>query len=340
MADQPQPEGQDRGGKSPRKVKRRRVLRWLGAGAAVAVTGVGGVAAYEGYSRGIFLRSGKGPDRQFPDRRVAVPATVPKLVIARGPDPATNVAAALQRMGGLGPFIERDDVVLVKPNAGFGRTPVQGATTSPAVLTAVIRACQEAGAAQVVVAENPAYPAAIAFARSGLQAAAEQAGARFIGPTDASYLNVQLPGFGRWPVLEPFATATKVINVPTAKHHARSRVTVGMKNWFGVLGGQRGELHDRMDDAIVELAALMRPTLTIVDASRLLMRNGPSGGNLADVKAGDAIAVSQDPVAADAWAATLLEAEPDELGWLTKAAARGFGVVDYGSLAPVEITTG
>ncbi len=298
------------------------------------------MAAYEGYSRGILLRSGEGPDRPFPDRRVTVGSAVPKLVIARGPDPATNVAAALERMGGLGPFIERDDVVLVKPNAGFGRTPVQGATTSPAVLTAVVRACQEAGAAQVIVAECPAYPATIAFSRSGIQAAAEQAGATFIAPTDSTYLNVQLPGFGRWPVLEPFVMATKVINLPTAKHHARSRVTAGMKNWFGILGGQRGELHDRLDEAIVELAALMRPTLTIIDASRLLMRNGPSGGNLADVKAGDAIAVSQDPVAADGWAATQLEADVAKLAWLQQAAARGLGVADFTSLAPVEITTG
>ncbi|MBW2453738.1 MAG: DUF362 domain-containing protein [Deltaproteobacteria bacterium] len=316
------------------------MLRWLGAGAAVAVAGVGGVAAYEGYSRGIILRSGEGPDRHFPDRRVTVPNSAPQLVIARGAEPATNVAAALDRMGGLGLFIERGDVVLVKPNAGFGRTPVQAANTSPAVLAAVIRACREAGAAEVIVAECPAYPAAIAFSRSGLRAAAQQAGATFIAPTDSTYVNVMLPGFGRWPVLEPFATATKVINVPAAKHHSRARVTAGMKNWFGILGGQRGELHDRIDDAIVELAALMRPTLTIVDATRLLMRNGPSGGNLADVKAGDAIAVSQDPVAADAWAAAQLEADRDKLAWLHKAAARGLGVADYEALSPVEVTTG
>ena len=323
-----------------KKLRRRKVLRWAGATAAVATAAAGGFALYEAYSRGILVRSGEGPDQQLSDHRVRLPAAVPKLVIARGKSPARNVSAALERFGGMAQLVSAKDVVLVKPNVGFGRRPEQAATTNPQVVAAVVKACREAGAKEVLVVDCPAHPADTAFSRSGIREAAQQAGAKVILPADNEYANVVLPGFGRWPLLRPFLRATKLINLPLAKHHSRTHATVGMKNWIGVLGGMRHRLHDRLDEAIVALAALMRPTLTIVDATRLLMRDGPSGGNLADVKQQDAVAVSQDPVAVDAWAASLLGADVAKLAWLKKAAEKQLGVVDFRSLDPIEIKVG
>ena len=99
-------------------------------------------------------------------------------------------------------------------------------------------------------------------------------------------------------------------------------------------------LHQRIDDSVAELAALMRPTLTVVDATRLLMRNGPTGGSLADVKPGEALAVSLDPVAADAWGVTLLGGDPAALGWLKKGEQKKLGTIDFASLSPIEIKVG
>jgi uncharacterized protein (DUF362 family) len=318
---------------------RRRVLARVGSTALVA--GAAGLGTYAFYDRDKPVRTRRRPDRTIPDHRVKVDAATPRLVIARGKDPARNVEAALRRVGGMGLFIEKGDQVLVKPNVGWDRMPTQAANTNPDVIAAVVRACLAAGAAKVVVTDHPVNDPARCFARSGIQEAAQKAGAQVAIPVEARFQMVQIPGkLGRWPVFEPFISAAKIINVPIVKHHMLTRATLGMKNWYGILGGRRNQLHQRIDDSVAELASLMKPTLTVMDATRILMRNGPTGGSLADVKQGDALAVSLDPVAVDAWAATLLEADPAQLGWLRQGEEKKLGVIDFHSLNPVEIKVG
>ena len=105
-------------------------------------------------------------------------------------------------------------------------------------------------------------------------------------------------------------------------------------------GGRRNQLHQRIDDSVAELAALMRPTLTVMDGTRLLMRNGPTGGSLADVKRGDVVALSLDPVAVDAWGVTLLGGDPARLNWIALGQKKQLGVADFRSLSPIEIKAG
>jgi uncharacterized protein (DUF362 family) len=111
-----------------------------------------------------------------------------------------------------------------------------------------------------------------------------------------------------------------------------------MKNWYGVIGGHRVRLHQDIDRSIVELAAMVKPTLTVMDATHVLMANGPSGGSLDDVKRYDSIAVGVDEVALDAWGAQFLERRPEELGYVTLGEREGLGRSDYRSLKLVEVT--
>jgi uncharacterized protein (DUF362 family) len=318
---------------------RRNVLRRLGAAVMIGGAATAGALVFHDDKRPV--RARRENDRRVADHRVKVAPTTPQLVIARGKDPAKNVEAALTRLGGLGLFIAKGDVVLVKPNVGWDRKPEQAANTNPQVIGALVRLCLAAGAAKVIVTDHPVNDAERCFTRSGITDAVRQAGGTVVLPSQSRFQMVKIEGkLGRWPVLEPFITATKIINAPCAKHHSLTRATLGMKNWYGILGGRRNQLHQRIDDSVVELAALMRPTLTVMDATRLLMRNGPTGGSLADVKQGDAVAVSLDPVAVDAWAVKLLEADPGALAWLRLAQEKKLGVVDFRSLNPLEITTG
>ena len=274
------------------------------------------------------------------DHQVKVPARVPKLVVARGKDPARNVRAVIERMGGLGQFISREDTVLIKPNAAWDRVPYQAATTTPEVLAELVRAVRDAGAKEVIVAECPVDNAEKSFERSGILKAAREAGAKVVLPSESSYVEVKIPGKrGTWPILAPFAAATKIINVPIAKHHGSARVTAGMKNWIGITDTRRSLFHAELNESIVALASLMRPTLTLVDATRILMRNGPRGGSLDDVRETHALALSTDPVAVDCWAAELLEARVEDVKYLKLAADRKLGSIDYKSLV-VEVTTG
>lgn len=306
----------------------------------VMVGGAAGLGGWWFYDGEKPVRSRPRKIRTIPDHRVKTAATVPRMVIARGKDPALNVKAALEKMGGMKLFISRGDVVVVKPNVGWDRRAAQAANTNPQVVGAVVRACIEAGAAKVIVTDHPVNDPLRCFTRSGITEATQAAGGKVDVPGDTRFQMVNIPGkLGLWPVFEPFIEATKVINVPIAKHHSLTSATVGMKNWYGILGGRRNQLHQRIDDSVAELASLMLPTLTVVDATRLLMRNGPTGGSMADVKQEDAVAVSLDPVAADAWGVKLLGADPAKMAWLALGQKKKLGVMDYQSLNPIKIKT-
>ena len=318
--------------------KKRDTLVRLASTAMVG--GAAGLGAWWFYDGDKPVRTRPKKVHTIPDHRVKAAPTTPPMVIARGKDPAVNVKAALIKMGGMAQFISKGDVVLVKPNIGWDRRAAQAANTNPLVVGAVVKACVEAGAKRVIVTDHPVNDPARCFTRSGIKDATLAAGGKVEIPGDRRFHMVNIPGkLGRWPVFEPFITATKIINVPIAKHHSLTTATLGMKNWYGILGGRRNQLHQRIDDSVAELAALMRPTLTVMDATRLLMRNGPTGGSLADVKQEDAIALSLDPVAADAWGAKLLGADPQKLAWLGLGQKKKLGVVDFESLNPVKLTT-
>jgi len=332
------PEHDDSG--KPAKPKRRRRRIVLKAAGALVATGAVGAAGYAVYDHR--KRFGREAEKTIRDHRIELPTTSPRMVIARGGSPSQNAQAAIERLGGMKQFVSRDDVVIVKPNIGWDSTPTQGANTHPGVVTEVVRACREAGAKRVIVTDCPTSEARRAFERSGILKAAGEAGAEVVLPEQSSYHRVKLSDrLGTWDVLAPFVEATKIINVPIGKHHTFTGVTAGMKNWIGITTKRRMTFHADINRSIAELSALMLPTLTVVDASRVLMRNGPRGGNLADVKIHGALAAGTDPIALDAWAWSLMDSPDEELpGYLKLGEQMGLGQVDYRSLRPIEIAVG
>jgi uncharacterized protein (DUF362 family) len=262
------------------------------------------------------------------------------MVIALRADPARNVRAVVGRLGGMARYVTPDDVVVVKPNIGWDRSAETGANTHPEV---VPRSCGRSRGASEAGQSSPTArvrKSRAAFVRSGIQAAASAAGAEIFAPEDIRHVTVKVSErLGTWDVLEPFVLATKVINVPVAKHHPLTGVTAGLKNWMGITGKLRMTLHEDIERSIAELAALMRPTLTIVDATRLLMQGGPDGGNPADVRPTGAMAAGFDPVALDAWAFSLFPGVPLP-GNLHIAQELGLGTLDFKALDPVEVPAG
>jgi len=317
---------------NPRRlITRRAVLTGIGGVVGAGALGAGGFLIVDKYDR--FARTAQ---RTIRDHRVDLGTARPRMVIARGSDPARNVRAAVARLGGMPAFVDRADVVVVKPNIGWERTAEQGANTHPEV----VRLCREAGARRVIVSDCPVRKSRAAFERSGILAAAAAAGAEVVLPEDSRYYTVEISKrLGIWDILEPFVIADKIINVPVAKHHDLTGVTAGLKNWLGITGKTRITFHSDLQHSIAELAALMRPTLTIVDASRLLLEHGPSGGSLDDVKPTRTIAAGVDPVALDAWAFTLFpnKAVPENL---RIAEGMGLGQVNFAALSPEQIVAG
>ncbi len=259
---------------------------------------------------------------------VAADAKFPDVVIAQGGEPAQLVQAAIRELGGMQRFVSRNDVVLVKPNIGWDRTPEQAANTNPDVVAEVVRHCLDAGAKKVIVTDVSCNDARRCFQRSGIADAARKAGAEVLLPDASMFKEVDLEGevLRNWQVFDPFLSADKIINVPIAKHHSLTGATLGMKSWFGMLGGQRNQLHQHVHESLVDLADFVRPTLTVVDCYRVLLRNGPTGGSLEDVALKKTLVAGTDPVAIDAYVAKAYwNIEPEAMPYLKLASQRGLG---------------
>ena len=259
----------------------------------------------------------------------------PRLVVARsdGSAPVLEmVRKAIEPLGGIKRFIKPGDVVLLKPNVAFDRAPILGATTNPELVAAVSRLCLgEARAGQVIVADNPIETPENCFYKSRITDAAQRSGAKVMLPKSVHFRQVQVrPGrpdpqrheaLGAWPIFhKPLAEATKVIGLPAIKDHNLAYASMAMKNWYGLLGGRRNQFHQAIHDIISDLGYMISPTLIIADGIRVLMRNGPTGGRMEDVKIANTIVASVDQVASDAWCyENLLERDPAKLTYLAYA---------------------
>jgi uncharacterized protein (DUF362 family) len=269
------------------------------------------------------------------DHRIAADAKLPQITVVQGGEPRALVQQALENLGGIRRFVSRQDVVVLKPNIAWDRTPEQAANTNPEVVAEMVRQCWQAGAKRVIVTDVSCNEPRRCFQRSGIQAAARAEGAEVILPDPELFREVDMGGvvLKSWPIFKPFLEADKIFNLPIAKHHGLVGATLGMKNWYGILGGERNRLHQQIHQSLADLASFMLPTVTLMDCYRVLLRNGPTGGNLEDVALKKTMVAGTDPVAIDAYVAKAYwDLDPERLPYLQMAAARGLGTVDFAAL--------
>jgi uncharacterized protein (DUF362 family) len=335
------------GGVNPAEdpIPRRQFIAQVGGGiAAVGAATAVGVAITDPWGM-------KGveppPPVRLKDYSVALPPSKPSLVVVRStpPDRASfastdeeylareeqafgMVKAALEEMGGVEQFIEKGDVVVIKPNVAFDKNPDLGATTQPDTVSAIVKLCLGAGARKVIVCDNPINNPESCFFKTRVGDAAQRAGAVLMLPKSSYFEQLYVGGEtikGTWSMFyAPFKEATKVIGVSPVKDHNLCKATVCLKNWYGLLGNPRNQFHQDIHGIISDFAKMIRPTLVIADGRKLLMRNGPTGGSLNDVKQADAIVVGTDHVAVDSWCISkLLEKRRHEILYLDKAIDRG-----------------
>ena len=255
----------------------------------------------------------------------------PVVAMAESANYAELVPKVLAPLGGMAAFVSPGDKVVIKPNMAWDRLPEHGANTHPVIVRALAEQALAAGAAEVLVFDRPCNEERRCYTRSGIMAAiksldndkvrVEYIDYRKFMPVEIEKGKVLTKAVIYRDVLE----ADSYINVPVAKHHGLSGLTLGLKNSMGVLGGNRGKMHNNIGQKLADLATVVRPKLTFIDATRLLLRNGPQGGSLQDVKIRNAVLASTDPVAADAYATTLFGIKPEEIESTVAAYKMGLG---------------
>jgi uncharacterized protein (DUF362 family) len=269
----------------------------------------------------------------LPDFAGEISRTQNQLAIAHGTDRIQTTRAALDALGGMKRFVQKGDVVMLKPNVAFDRPPALAATTHPDSLRAVAQLVLEAGARKVVVADNPINSPAGCFLKSGLSAVADELNLELIYPEQSAFTELQMDGeiLRHWPLFHrPFEKADKVIGIAPCKDHNLCSASMTMKNWYGLLGGRRNQFHQHIHSIISDFALMIKPTLVVLDGMHVLMSNGPTGGRLSDVKEMGTVVAGTDMVSVDSYGYThLLGRDIANLEYIHKAHNRGLGNMDW-----------
>ena len=266
------------------------------------------------------------------------------LAVVHGPDPAAITRAAIEMLGGIASFVSSGYDVIIKPNICTDYHPPEYATTTnPTVVGTLVSVCLEAGAKRVRVMDYPfGGTAKSAYAISGIADAVEAAGGEMHVMSHSKYTKVDIPQGRDIPsvyIYPDILEADLLINVPIAKDHGSTRLTLGAKNLMGVIM-DRNMMHMNLSQRIADLTSLVQPTLTVIDAVRILTANGPTGGDLGDVKQLDTVIASRDIVAADAYATTLFGLTGSDIGYIQACADMGLGSMDLSNIDLQEISLG
>lgn len=264
-----------------------------------------------------------------------------ELAVRTGSDIPALVRETVAALGGMSRFVKAGETVVLKPNIGWDRTVELAANTHPQVVATVALLCLEAKAARVRIFDRTCNDPRRCYVQSGIAAAIEALDDKRVELEHIDrrgYQEILLKNgvaLQKWEFYKPALTADRLINLPIAKDHSISVLTLGMKNIMGVIGGNRGVLHRNIDEALADINSVIHSDLTIIDATRILTANGPQGGSLDDVKRLDTLIASADIVAADSYAATLFGFRPEQIPTIVAGAKRGLGVMDLSKVKKV-----
>jgi len=304
-------------------------------GAATCTLAAGGINLIDGMDPlGVLDGAWAGEDKR------------PVVAVARKGAPDAMAVAAVKALGGMSKFVGRGEVVVVKPNIGWDRTPEQAANTNPEVVKAVVRMCLEAGAKRVRVMDGPCNDPRRCYTRSGIKDAVESLNDPAVSVEhmdERKFVSMPIKkgkALSNWSFYKDVLDADKVINVPIAKHHNAARLTMSLKNIMGVLGGNRGNIHHDLDENIAALNSVLKFDLNILDAVRILTANGPQGGRLQDVKKMDTVIAGTDPVAVDAYGATLFGITAKDVPHVIYANQFGLGEMDLKKIKLLTVDLG
>jgi len=271
------------------------------------------------------------------------PAETPQPLAAKvqGSNYAQLAGDAIKALGGIKKFVNPGEVVVVKPNMAWDRPPEMAANANPQVVRQVVELCLDAGAKQVKVLDHTCHDARKAYQNSGIKAAVEaikdpRAVVEFVDERGFVEVNVEkAKALKKWYFYKPILEADRFINIPIAKHHSEARLTMCLKNMMGAIGGWRGRIHVGLHQNIADMNLLLRPDLHVLDATRILLSNGPSGGRIEDVAVKNLVFAGTDPVALDALGTGLFGLKPADIGYIARSHQAGRGEMDLAKIKVV-----
>jgi len=258
--------------------------------------------------------------------------------VIHGTDKAKLMQAAMKVIADNGGFGKAAKKLTLKVNAAWYSTPDEGGNTHPQLVDTFLKGCKDRGIKQIVIPEHPVQPANRTFPRSGIEAVAKANGARMIDmrSDDKLFKEVKIPKAKRLTqalVTRDVLETDALVNMPVAKHHGSTGLTMAMKNWLGSVKDRRFLHRNDLHQCIADFGTFIKPTWCIVDATRIMLDRGPKGPSK-NMKKPDLLIVSADQVAVDAYTATLFpKATAARAKYIQMAAAMKLGCADLSAMA-------
>lgn len=242
------------------------------------------------------------------------------LVAVRGGEPEVMFDRGIQSLGGMKSFVKPNQTVIVKPNIGWDRSPELAANTNPQLIGRIVEHCVKAGAKKVYVFDYTCDNWQKCYSNSGIEKAVKDAGGTMVpGNTENYYQKTSQVGGKRLKEAkehELILESDVFINVPVLKNHGGATLTMTMKNLMGIIWDRRYWHKNDLHQCIADFAAYRKPDLNILDAYRVMKRNGPKGVSVEDVTTMKAQLISTDMVSIDAAGAKLFGLDPETIGYI------------------------
>lgn len=258
------------------------------------------------------------------------------MVAVKGGEPDIMLDKAIEAFGGMNSFVKKGQKVVIKPNIGWDVDPERAGNTNPKLVGRLVEHCFNAGAKEVYVFDHTCDDWKRCYTTSGIEKAVrDKKGTVVPGNTENYYQKVSIKEGKRLKetsVHELILSSDVFINVPVLKNHSSSKLSISMKNLMGVVW-DRGYWHKNdLHQCIADFASAYKPTLNIIDAYNVMMKNGPRGVSKADVVQMKSLLITRDIVAADAAAAKLFGMEPATVNHIKYASDMNIGKMDLSKL--------
>ncbi len=258
------------------------------------------------------------------------------LVAVKGGEPGTMFDQAIQSLGGIEKYVRKGQTVVVKPNLGWDATPERAANTNPELMARIVEHCLAAGARDVYVFDNTINEWTRCYENSGIERAVKDAGGKVLtGKSKGSYHEIAVEGgrkLKRVEVHELILESDVFINVPVLKTHGGTVLSISMKNLMGVVWDRRWWHANDLHQCIADVTTAVKPDLNVVDAYRVLKKNGPRGVSTADVVTMKSLLIAKNMVVAATAAAKLIGVDPAQVGHIRMADEMGLGSMDLSAL--------
>lgn len=263
------------------------------------------------------------------------------LVAIQGGEPEVMLQRALKELGGIEKYVKKGQTVVVKPNIGWDRTPELAANTNPKLVAALVKECKKAGAKKVIVFDHTCDNWKMCYEKSGIADAVKKAGGEMLpGNEEVYYKDVNLPDgvqLKSTKIHEALLNADVWFNVPVLKNHGGAKMTCAMKNYMGIVWDRRFFHSNDLQQCIADVCTWnKKPVLNIVDAYRIMRKNGPQGKSEADVSVLKTLIASSNIVAVDTAALKFFNQvetlDLSDVGHIEKGEALKLGTTDLDKL--------